>query len=67
MNSNPLNSFNNFFSLFLYADSVFLSCTSELKNGKFQHYKYLHKLYKHEISLLVLHFLGFFCFTYIKK
>ena len=33
-NLNPLNSVNNFFSLFLIADSVSLNCSSRLKEFK---------------------------------
>ena len=43
-NLNPLNSVNNFFSLFLIADSASLSCSSGLKDLEFQHYKNLQSL-----------------------
>ena len=39
MNLNSLNSENNFFRLFLIADSVSLSCSSTLKEFKFQNVK----------------------------
>ena len=51
LNLEPVNSDNKSISSFLIAESVSLSCSSG-----FQHYRYLHKLYKHVIALLFLHF-----------
>ena len=47
--------------MFLIADSIFLSCSSGLKEFKISTlYKYLHKLYKYVIILIFLHFYSLF-------
>ena len=53
-NLKPFSSVIKPISLFLIADSEFLSCSSGLK--EYQQYKNFRNLYKHEIVSLFLHF-----------